>query len=110
MAGWFGVFSVDSTTISGAPPAIDVDELADATVVVEVLSPSTATRDDTYQRWGYLSLPSLGRFVLIDPDKVEIADRGDGGRYSARVLRGGDKLLELPAIGFSVALGKLYRD
>jgi Uma2 family endonuclease len=81
-------------------------------VVVEVISPSTAVRDETRKRWGYLSLPKLAHYVLIEPTEpfCEVVAREPDGTYRGRKLAHGDDLLELPAIGFSCRLGELYRD
>jgi Uma2 family endonuclease len=93
-------------------PGDDDDEVASATVVVEVISPSTAQIDDTRKRWGYLSLPKLAHYVLIDPAEPfgEVVTREPDGSHRGRRLAAAADLLELPAIGFACRLGELYRD
>jgi Uma2 family endonuclease len=93
-------------------PGDDDDEVDSATVVVEVLSPSTAQIDDTRKRWGYLSLPKLVHYVLIEPSEpfCEVVTRDPDGSYRGRKLAAEDDLLELPAIGFACRLGELYHD
>lgn len=91
-------------------PGDDDDEIGSATVVVEVISPSTAQTDDTRKRWGCLSLPKLAHYVLIDPAEPlgEVVTREPDGSHRGRKLAAVDDLLELPAMGFSCRLGELY--
>lgn len=53
---------------------------ADATLVVEVLSPSTQDTDRREKAIGYATLPSLRTYVLADPDRrrLEVASVRDG--------------------------------
>jgi Uma2 family endonuclease len=93
-------------------PGEDDDEVGDATVVIEVLSPSTAQLDDTRKRWGYLGLPSLAHYLLVDPVRqaVEVVTREPDGSGRSRLLTEADDAVDLPAIGWRVRLGDLYSD
>lgn len=95
-----------------ARPRDDEDEVAAATVVVEVISPGTAQIDDTRKRWGYMSLPMLAHYVLVDPLRMEceVFSRAADGSYRGQRLAAPDDLLTLPALGFSVRLADLYHD
>ncbi len=67
-------------------PAGDDQYETDATLVIEVQSPSTRDRDRREKAMAYATLPSLQQYVLVDPDRVriEVAERtADGLRWSA---------------------------
>jgi Uma2 family endonuclease len=62
-------------------PAADRLYETDATVIVEVSSPSTEATDRREKAAAYASLPGLGLYLLVDPDRrrLEVAQRRDGG-------------------------------
>lgn len=106
-------FYPDLVVLCGAQrPGDDDDEVADATVVIEVLSPSTAQLDDTRKRWSYLTLPSLAHYLLVDPARpgVEVVTREADGTARSRLVTEPDALLEVPSIGWRVRLAALYAD
>lgn len=106
-------FYPDIVVVCGdARPRDEEDEIAAATVVVEVISPSTAQLDDTRKRWGYMSLPMLAHYVLVDPLRMEceVVSREPDGSYRGQRFAAPDDLLTLPALSFSVRLADLYRD
>jgi len=84
-------------------------ELHDATLVVEVLSDSTATRDRGEKFTNYQLLPSFAEYLLID-GRARAAERfyhaPDGSwsyhRYAA------DSTLTLQSIGFAAPLNTFY--
>lgn len=95
-----------------ARPADDDNQVELATVTIEVSSPSTWRHDAQRKRWGYLSVPTLEHYLLIDPAEIgaEVVSRKEDRAYRGTLLLKPDDILELPAIGFSVRLGDLYVD
>ena len=79
----------------------------DPTLIVEVLSPSTARNDRGDKRLAYESLTSLREYVLVwqDRTRVEVWVRG---RDAPLVLESPDEMLRLDSIGFEVRVGELY--
>lgn len=77
-------------------------------LVVEILSPSTETRDRGYKLRSYLALPSLLAYVLIDPDAriVEVFSR-TAGSWSFRVIED-DGQLDLPCPPARLTLDEVY--
>lgn len=74
--------------------AADVQYEADATVVVEVLSPSTRTQDRREKVRSYGTLPSITHYVVVEPDvrRIEVA-RWNADRGLAWITLGpGDQL------------------
>lgn len=95
-----------------ARPGDDDDRIEAPLIIVEVISPGTASRDATVKRWAYLSLPSLVAYLLIHPTRMqaELVTRDGDGVAAGRMLGAPDDRLELPALGFGVRLGDLYAD
>ncbi|MBM3224024.1 MAG: Uma2 family endonuclease, partial [Candidatus Tectomicrobia bacterium] len=87
------------------------DVLLNPTVLVEVLSPSTATFDrgvkwQRYRRW----LPTLMDYVLVaqDRSRVEHYQRPAAGQWELVTLEGLDANLHLPSIACTVPLSDIY--
>ncbi|HSA81485.1 MAG TPA: Uma2 family endonuclease [Geminicoccaceae bacterium] len=85
-------------------------EIEAPTIVVEVLSPSTAERDQGRKRWAYWSIPSLRHYVLIDQDQpiVEIASPDPEGSWRSVIHRGLDARLRLDALGVEIGLKEVF--
>lgn len=84
---------------------------SDALVVVEVVSPSSEVRD-RYEKWaGYKLLPALQHYVLVTRDRVhvEVKHRAEPD-WATEEMEGLDRVLRLPAIGFSMSLAEVYDD
>ena len=80
------------------------------TLVVEILSPSTAATDRREKRLVYQSLPSLVDYLIVSQDErtVERFTRDADGWTSATFT--GDEDVELASIGLSLPMGELYAD
>ncbi|MGI9334917.1 MAG: Uma2 family endonuclease [Gammaproteobacteria bacterium] len=70
------------------------DILEDATIAVEVLSPSSARVDRGAKRELYAHVPSLETYLIVDPER----------RHLELYLREGDDLIPAPATGGDVEL------
>ena len=82
----------------------------DATVVAEVLSPSTGDFDRGEKLDDYSLLPSLREYVLLDMQRMKaiLHRREPGGPWTRFVvLDGADLLLE--SIGLRISLARLYQ-
>ena len=90
----------------------DPDErrvLLNPTLVVEVLSPSTAMYDMKDKLDGYLSIPSLRQVVLADPTTpwVRVITRTETG-FSAVTVTDMAATVELESIRVSVSMAEIY--
>lgn len=82
---------------AGAPSDDDLRTLKNPTVIVEVLSPSTETVDQSIKLWEYQSIASVEAVVFIDPEKetVRVITRLDERTFrDERLLPNTDVLLE----------------
>jgi Uma2 family endonuclease len=87
-------------------PRGDEQYEVDATLVVEVLSPSSALRDRREKAVAYVRLPSLRAYLAVDPDqpRVEVYLPGDEG-WEWRVHGPG---MVIAVDGFTLDVDQLY--
>jgi len=81
-------------------------EIPNPTIIVEVLSPSTAKRDLADKLTGYFSLPTVQHYLVIDPAEREIIwhRRAAGTALEPPLtLREGSFKLDPPGIEIAVA-------
>jgi Uma2 family endonuclease len=77
-------------------------------VVVEVLSPSTATRDTGAKLADYFRVASLRHYLIVRTDRPTVIHhrRGDGDLIETRILTAGSVDLEPP--GLVLELDRIY--
>jgi Uma2 family endonuclease len=77
-------------------------------LVVEVLSPSTATRDTGAKLADYFRLPSLRHYLIVRTDRPTVIHhrRGDGDLIETRIVTSGAVLLDPP--GITLDLAQIY--
>ena len=88
------------------------DTLTDATVIVEVLSPSTKNYDRGEKFRYYRSLPSFAEYLLIEQDAIRVEHhvRQLDGSWLFRETTTPGARVELAAIGCHLDLGAVYED
>ncbi len=86
------------------------DTLINPTLIVEILSESTADKDRHEKMDAYKTLDSLTDYVLISQTEplVEHHSRLSDGRWQQVVARGRDAVLPLPNIGCELRLAEVY--
>ena len=85
---------------------------SDPTLVVEVLSPSTAAYDRGRKFDSYRKLPSLREYALIDPERLKVdlfRRRSEDGRWVLYPFEGG-QAVELDSVGLVLPIEALYED
>jgi Uma2 family endonuclease len=80
-------------------------EVPNPIIVVEVLSPSTRHVDLSAKLAGYLRVPSIVHYLIVDPMQPLIIHhvRQDGDTFLTRAVRGGTIALDPPGVEISVA-------
>lgn len=93
------VFEPDVVMRCGDDLAFDAIKIVDPLVVVEVLSPSTRGRDLTTKFAGYLKIPSLRHYIIVDPllKRVLHHRRDQAGNITTMIL--GDQPITLDPPG-----------
>jgi Uma2 family endonuclease len=105
----------DGSIICGKPdhPPHDAQATTNPSVIVEVLSPSSAGDDDGDKRRDFQSLSSLQAYVLATQDArwVKVYRRTERGEWRAEpdVYRNGDSF-DLPSLTRPIAVDEIYDD
>lgn len=104
-------FYPDVAVVCGEPQFTDaaVDTLVNPVLIIEVLSPSTEKTDRGRKFRDYRTLESLHVYVLIDQESatIECYTRIDS-QWVLTEARGLDAVLDLPAVGCTLALADVY--
>lgn len=86
--------------------------LSQATVIVEVLSPSTRA-DDVDGKWrGYQLIPDLRHYLIVDQDEAAVilySRSAEGEDWRFRRIEGLAGAVELTAIGITLGMAQIYR-
>jgi Uma2 family endonuclease len=100
-------YEPDALVNCGPPIPDDAIAAPNPVVVVEVLSPSTASVDAGAKLADYFRLASVQHYLLVRPSRrVIIHHRRMGGEILTRIVREGSILLEPP--GISLSLDEVY--
>ena len=102
----------DVTVVCGEPAFQDdyIDTLLNPTLLVEVLSKSTAGYDRTVKLDYYRTLESLAEYLLISQDeyRVEQYTRRPDGRWLLTDVAGPEGVVELSSVGCALPLAVVY--
>ncbi|HEY0833411.1 MAG TPA: Uma2 family endonuclease [Azospirillum sp.] len=84
-------------------------QVADAVVIVEVLSEGTERRDRTVKQQNYFDTPSLLQFVLVSQEAqlVEVYTRSADG-WAYRRYRAPDAIVALPSVDARIPMAAIY--
>jgi Uma2 family endonuclease len=92
-------FVPDALVASLPEPADDSLEIPNPVIVVEVLSPSTARVDATTKLRGYLEVPSVDHYLIVDPEDRSVTHHKRGATaIETRVVTEGTVTLEPPGL------------
>ena len=100
----------DLSVVCGVETSLEVDNLENPTVIVEVLSPSTADYDHGKKFSIYREIPSLKDYLLVHTQEIMIehfTPQVDGS-WLLTYHNGMDALVEVKSIGCSIALKDIY--
>jgi Uma2 family endonuclease len=104
------IFEPDALGYCGPCADPDAIEITNAVIVVEVVSPSTASVDSGRKLPGYFSLASVAHYLMIDPVKRLVIHhgRGAGGQITTRIATEG--ALDLTPPGLTLPVAELFAD
>jgi Uma2 family endonuclease len=88
-----------------------LDMLTNPTVLIEILSPSTANYDRTTKFGLYRRLPTLREYILVYQDalRVERFERFDD-IWATHEYNGEAAVLELSSVGIAIPLAEIYEN
>jgi Uma2 family endonuclease len=101
-------YEPDAVVHCGEALADDAVIVPSPVIVVEVLSPSTATRDTGAKLADYFRLPSLRHYLIVRTDRPTVIHhrRGDGDVIETRIVTAGALQLDPP--GITLDLDRIY--
>ncbi|MFA7484049.1 MAG: Uma2 family endonuclease [Vulcanimicrobiota bacterium] len=108
-----GLFTYpDLYVVCGEPVLLSgrTDTVTDATLIVEVLSPSTEFYDRGEKFLLYQGLPSFREYLLVSQDQKKIEYHVKSGRNSWRSDIIEENSLTLESIGHELSLEEVYRE
>lgn len=98
----------DAMVVCQSNPESDVFQDA-PTLVVEVLSSSTRRVDGGEKREGYLAIPSLGVYLMVEQEQpIVVAYRRSEQGFERETYQGLESVIPLPEIGQALALVEIY--
>jgi len=94
------VYEPDALVRIGPPVNGDTVKITDPLIVVEVLSPLTGAFDTGDKLAGYLRIPSVRHYLVLNPAKRVAVHhcRGEDGTITTRILGDGPLRLDPPGI------------
>ena len=96
-------FEPDALVNCGAPMADDAVAVPNPVIVVEVLSPGTATVDTGGKLAGYFMVASIAHYLIVHPTRRTITHhRRTAGGIATRVAINGEIAMDPPGIVVSV--------
>jgi Uma2 family endonuclease len=101
----------DVMALCGTPKCLDGvrDVLLNPSLIVEVLSDSTATYDRGDKFKGYRVISSLREYLLVSQDEVKVEHFvRQGDLWPAVVITDLDAVIELRSIGCSIPMREIY--
>ncbi|MEL6308535.1 MAG: Uma2 family endonuclease, partial [Chloroflexota bacterium] len=86
------------------------DTITNPTLVIEVLSPSTALEDRNAKLDEYRAIDSVQGYLLVSVDqaKVELFWRGDDNKWRYDAVKGLENSIALPFLDCTLALADVY--
>jgi Uma2 family endonuclease len=102
-------YYIADLAVTCTPPDRGQQILQDPLLIVEILSPGTATYDRQTKVADYRRIPSVEEILLIDSASIfaEVLRR-EGDRWITEIVRGPQARLSLASIGLTATMSDLY--
>jgi Uma2 family endonuclease len=85
-------------------------DTADAIVLFEIMSPSTAHQDLKWKRIAYTSMPALTHYVVIAQDVVEVVVFARDAGFAEGRFKSLHDVIAIAALGISLPLSEIYHE
>lgn len=104
-------FFIPDLAVTCAPPQPKNQFLVEPTLIVEVLSPSTAHYDRQFKLTSYRQTPSVREILYVSSfeRQVELQRRGEAGLWTVEDLIGGGTV-RLQSVPVDLPLDAIYQD
>ncbi len=102
-----GDYEPDASVNCGRPIDANLIALPNPIIVVEVLSPRTASIDSSLKLTGYFSVPSIQHYLIVHPDRHSVIHhRRADERIDTSIVAAGPIVLDPP--GLLINVEELY--
>ena len=100
----------DVSVVCGVPEFHETDNLMNPTIVVEVLSKSTAHYDRTTKFLDYRSIPSLKEYVMVsqEPRSITHCTRISDDEWRIETVGEEQSVIRFTSIGVEVPFDEVY--
>ena len=96
-------YEPDALVYCGSTLPPEAFEVPDPVVVVEVVSPTSGSRDHNEKLVGYFLVPSIRHYLIVHPDRrILVHHARDGDAIRTRILGSGAIRLEPPGLDLAV--------
>ncbi len=103
----------DASVICGAPQYVDSDPdtVTNPTLVVEVLSPSTAVKDRGAKAFLYRQVASMREILLVEPSPVFIEHywKLPNGHWELETVTDPAAIIRFPSLDCEIPVAEIYR-
>lgn len=104
----------DATVVCGPPKYVDDrrDTVVNPTLVLEVLSPSTAAKDRGDKAFLYRQVSSMREILLVEPTPIWIEHywKLPNGHWELETVTDPAAILKLPSLDCELPVAEIYRD
>lgn len=103
-------------TVACGPPTFDtmrgIDVLTNPVLIVEVMSPTSAARDQDDKFAAYQAIPTFREYLLIAQDTPHVIHytRQPDGRWVREDVTDLEAVLKLDSVGCTLSLREIYED
>jgi Uma2 family endonuclease len=107
--GYDEIFYYPDVWVACGELPVDDRYVRDATLIVEVLSPSTASIDRREKALNYRRISSLKEYVLVAQDALDVTIYRSCEDWRPQRLGAPEEVAEFRSIGLSLPLTQVYR-
>jgi Uma2 family endonuclease len=106
------VFYYPDVMVTCDDPRPDVYWRAEAVLVVEVSSPTTARVDLHEKLAAYRAMPTLREYVIVAQEEMRIQAhrRGADGSWSVEIFDNAEEAVTLESVGLTLSVADIYRN
>jgi Uma2 family endonuclease len=97
-------YQPDALVNCGPPPDDDAISATNPIVIIEVLSPTTASTDTGGKLADYFQIASVAHYLIVHPTRRSVIHhrRGEAGSIATRILASGEIVLDPPGLSLTV--------
>jgi Uma2 family endonuclease len=104
------IFYYPDVVVSCHPTGVQHQFVLLPTLIVEVLSPSTATTDRREKKMNYLQVQTLEEYILVAQDRREVTIFRRATGWQGEIFTSPESLIEFRSVKQAMTLAEIYYD